>query len=133
MTQTLDNPAHWSYRRQEWITRVTTLVHEIATWSQAQGWKVEEGRKSIHEKLLGDYEVPTLLVHLPEGELSVNPVGLQVIGADGRIDVEAFPTLSRVKFVGDGEGWKIVTDSNVPLRAAWNCETFVQLAHDLLN
>ena len=133
MTQAIDNPAHWQHRRQEWIARIRGLVTEIAAWSEAEGWQVEQGQKTLREKFLGDYEVPTLLVRLPGGELSVNPIGLRVIGADGRIDLEAYPTLNRVKLAGAAQGWQIITDSNVPIRSPWNRDTFVQLAHDLIS
>jgi hypothetical protein len=87
----------------------------------------------VGEKLLGSYEVATLRVRLAGGELAIDPIALYVSGGDGRIDLEAFPTLSRVKFMGRPEGWQIVTDSNVPLRVPWTAESFVQLAHDLLS
>ena len=47
--------------------------------------------------------------------------------------IEAFPTLNRVKLIGRGADWEIYTDSNVPLRQLWGAETFAQLAGDLLN
>ncbi len=131
MTQAINNPAHWDQRRQEWVARVEGLISQIADWAQAEGWPVERGQKTIHEKA-HSYEVPTLRIQMNGGEVSVNPVGLHVIGAEGRVDLRAMPTLSRVKLVGDGQEWKIITDSNVPIRAPWNRETFVQLAHDLI-
>jgi hypothetical protein len=63
--------------------------------------------------------------------IHVIPVAQHVVGADGRIDIEAFPALNRVKLIGRGEQWVIYTDSNIPLRQPWNAETFVQLAQDL--
>jgi hypothetical protein len=130
MTQTIEQS---SRRRDGWIVRVQNLVDEIADWAAAQGWEVERGKKILGEKLLGSYEVQTLRVRLKEGELAIDPIALNVSGGDGRVDLEAFPTLSRVKFMGRPNGWEIVTDSNVPLRVPWNAESFVQLAHDLLS
>jgi hypothetical protein len=130
MTQTAEHP---SQRREAWIIRVQKLVSEIADWSAAQGWEIERGTKRVGEKLIGSYEVPTLRIRLTGGELLLDPIALYVSGGDGRVDLEAFPTLSRVKFMGRNEGWQIVTDSNVPLRVPWNAESFVQLAHDLLS
>ena len=55
------------------------------------------------------------------------------MGGDGRVDVEVYPTLSRVRLDGaDDGGWVIMTDSNVPLRLPWNGDTFRQLAQDLV-
>jgi len=132
MPQALNSPAQLDVRRHDWIARVGRLVAEIAEWSKAEGWEVEHHPKTIREELLGQYEVPALAIRLPAGEITVNPIALHVIGADGRIDLEALPTLSRVKLLGVPAGWQVMTDSNVPLRDAWNQETFVRLVHDLL-
>lgn len=59
-------------------------------------------------------------------------VALHVVGGDGRVDLEGYPTLSRVKLIGTPGGWTIMTDSNVPLRLPWNADTFRQLAEDLV-
>jgi hypothetical protein len=130
MTQTVEQS---SKRRDGWIARVENLIAEISGWAAAEGWAVERGQKLVQEKALGEYEVPTLRVHLNGGELAVDPIALDVTGGDGRVDLEAFPTLSRVKFMGRLDGWQIITDSNVPLRVPWNAESFAQLARDLLS
>jgi hypothetical protein len=109
------------------------LADQVSGWCNAEGWAVERDEKVIQERALGRYTVPSLRVTVPSGELSLNPIGLYVVGADGRVDLEAFPTLSRVKLVGDAGGWKIMTDSNVPLRVPWDRQTFVQLVQDLLS
>ena len=132
MTQAVRGQAKLDNRRREWIARVEAVVNQIAKWSAAENWSIDRSEKSIHESLLGDYVVPTLRIRLPAGEVHVNPVGLHVIGADGRVDLEAFPALNRVKLVGVKGQWEIITDSNVPLRKPWNRKTFSQLAHDLV-
>jgi hypothetical protein len=124
-------------RREEWLGRVTALIDQIRQWSQDAGWSVEVGQETINERLLGRYEAPAARVSLPPGDLPeravlVVPIGLHNVGGDGRIDVEGYPTLSRVKLIGAREGWLIMTDSNVPLRQPWNAETFRQLAQDLV-
>jgi hypothetical protein len=67
------------------------------------------------------------------GELIVNPIGLNVAGVKGRVDLEATPTLSRVKLIDEADGWRIWTDSNVPLRVEWTHDIFVQLVKDLID
>ena len=129
MTQTADP---YAQRRHEWVTRVNVLADQVQKWSQDEGWSVQREEKTIREKQMAQYAVPLLRISAPGGELDLNPIALNVIGGDGRVDLEAFPTLSRVKLVGEGGGWKIMTDSNVPLRRPWNAQTFVELAHDLL-
>jgi|GEM_PF-1723689 len=132
MTQVSDNVTDRAQRRKEWLARVDALVETIATWAQAEGWAVERQTKVLREKLLGEYEVPLLVLRVQDGEVQVSPVALHGVGVEGRVDLEAFPTLSRVKLVGSGQSWEIITDSNVPLRVAWDRDTFVQLVRDLL-
>jgi len=131
MTQLADPSAE---HRQEWVSRVRALADQLEQWCKAEGWAVEREEKTVREDRLGEYAVPLLRIKLPGGELDLNPIGRDVIGGNGRVDLEAFPTLSRVKLVGEADGrWRIMTDSNVPLRRPWEPATFVQLAHDLLS
>src|SRR5437016_2029077 len=79
-------------RREEWIARVVALADRIKGWCQSQGWPVEEDQKTIDEDLLGQYSVPVLRISAPGGMLHFNPVALHVLGGDGQVDLEAFPT-----------------------------------------
>lgn len=119
-------------RRDQWVARVEAFVNQIIEWAAEENWAVDKNSKTIHERVIGQYVVPTLRVRLPLGEIHVNPVGLHVVGADGRVDIEAFPTLNRVKLIGVNNQWEVYTDSNVPLRQPWTRKTFTQLAQDLL-
>ncbi|HSU68186.1 MAG TPA: hypothetical protein VLJ39_15010 [Tepidisphaeraceae bacterium] len=141
MTRTFNNPVpltpELEVRRDDWVRRVTALVEQISQWSREAGWQVELGRETIEERRFGRYEAPAARVQLPKGDLPeravlVIPVALEVPGGDGRVDVEGYPTLSRVRLLGAGDGWIIMTDSNVPLRLPWNSDTFRQLAQDLV-
>lgn len=127
--QASDDKAH--ARRDEWLRRVGDLVTEVEGWASEQGWSVHRLDARIRERLLGEYVVPSLQMRMPGGELFLKPVALHVVGADGRVDLEAWPTLNRVKLVGREGGWQVITDSNVPLREQWGRDTFVRLAHDL--
>ena len=120
-------------RRHEGIARVEGLIDQITDWAHAENWAVERLQKAITEKPLGTYALPELIVRPTEGELIVNPIGLNLFGGKGRVDLEAIPTLSRVKLIGEPGGWQIWTDSNVPLRVEWNRDNFVRLVKDLLS
>jgi hypothetical protein len=132
MTRTINDPIHWENRRRQWVERVEGVINQIDEWAKARGWATERTNRTLRENLLGEYTVPFLRVRLPSGEVHVMPVALHVAGADGRIDIEAFPSLNRVKLIGRGDHWEIYTDSNIPLRQPWTSETFAQLANDLL-
>jgi len=118
--------------REVWMTRVRLLLKQVSAWAKIQGWKVERASKRLEDSS-GRYNVPTLRLHAPRGELILEPVSAHAIGAGGRVDLEAYPTLNRVRLLADESGgWRIMTDSNVPLREPWSQETFIQLAADLL-
>lgn len=125
-------------RRDEWVERVGALIDQLAAWSEAFGWKVERTEEQLREKLLGTYPAPSARIRLPasqpgpERTLLVTPIGLHIVGGDGRVDLEGYPTLSRVMLIGIPRGWKVMTDSNVPLRITWDQKSFRQLAEDLV-
>ena len=119
---------------QAWTKRLRKLTNEIALWSRAEGWQIQRGTETLNEKPLGDYDVPTLHVHLPGGDLFVKPVALHLAGrGEGRVDLQAFPTLNRVKLIGHAGRWRIITDSNVALRDRWSPDTFTYLAKQLVS
>jgi hypothetical protein len=131
MTQSINPAVDREQRLGQFLSRVEALVAQIAAWSDAEGWKVERQSKTLRDKHFGEYQVPRLHIVLPDGELNVEPIGY-IGNGEGRVDLEGFPTLSRVKLISGNE-WRIVTDSNVPLRLPWNRQTYAQLAHDLLS
>src|SRR5690349_301354 len=109
MTQAVDPN---QVRRASWVARVTALAEQIMAWCQSRGWPVQEDRKTIYEDDLGAYSVPELRITAPGGTVHFNPVALNVLDADGRVDLTAFPTLSRVKLLGSNGEWQVMTDSN---------------------
>ena len=81
---------------------------------------MEREDKTIREKLLGQYVVPLLRMVVPGGELQLNPIALHVSGGDGRVDLEALPTLSRVKLVDAGrDAIGFVKWTSTPAAPVW--------------
>lgn len=120
-------------QREDWVERVAALARQVGEWSEAEGWAVERHDRTITEQPFGSYTVPEVLVRLNGGELILTPIGLHVAGGSGRVDLEAIPTLARVKLLGADGGWKLYADPNVPLREKWGRATFRRLARDLLS
>jgi hypothetical protein len=117
----------------EWREAVDELLTQLRSWFESAGWSVGHESRDITEDLLGTYRVAGLKVQTPDGVLYVEPVARFVGGAEGRVDLFAFPTLYRVMLLRDGErGWWIRTDSGIPLRQPWVRDTFIQLGRDLL-
>jgi hypothetical protein len=131
MTQSIQNPADRQLRVQAWVGHVSLLMDQVEEWSKAEGWTIERSVATIQDEPLGTYEVPQLHIQLPDAELDVEPITADLGEGEGRVDLRSIFTFSRVKLLG-GEQWRIMTDSNVPLRLPWTRETFAQLARDLV-
>src|SRR5438132_1267482 len=93
-------------RMADWLQRIRALLDGIEAWSVEQNWSTHRAEKTIHEQQFGTYSAPILRVRAPAGEIHVTPIALQVVGAEGRVDLEAWPSLNRVKLVGRGGAWE---------------------------
>jgi len=133
-----DNLTPLRARRDAWLDRVRTLVDQVEEWAKAEHWVPERHQERIQEQFLGEYEAPALRITVPiegvpDGQLLLTPIALQVGGEQGRVDLRAIPTMSRVRLLAGPDGWRMIAGSNIPLRLPWARETFVQLAQDLLS
>ena len=114
--------------REEWRGLVKALATDIERWSLEQGWLVSRQQKYLAEESLGRYAVPDLVIRLPEGRITFDVIGRDVVGAGGRVDISAFPSLNRMLLLRVGGKWKIMTDSRVPWPRAWGKASFIELA-----
>jgi hypothetical protein len=119
--------------REQWVETVRGFCDEAAKWSEAQGWKVERRELELTEELLGTYSVPMLTIKTQHGTVIVEPVARIVMGAVGRIDLYAYPTLFRVMLLRSSRNgrWLIRTDSGIFLKQPWDEATFAGLVADL--
>jgi hypothetical protein len=115
-----------------WVQKVNDFMDQISGWATALGWKVEREQTMIHEKGVGDYELPLVRVLLPQGEIEAMPIGLHGWRKQGRIDFRAIPTIAFLRFDPTPDGWRIMTDSHIPLRIPWNQESFAQVVTDMI-
>jgi hypothetical protein len=103
----------------------------IKSWAEQRHWFVDEQEKTVEEDHIGRYTVPTLFIQAPSGKIIVEPIGCDIMGAQGRVDIESFPSLNRLLLVLiDGE-WKIKTDSRVDWPEPWSEQSFVRLVSAL--
>jgi len=119
--------------RAEWLQTLDSLIADVQAWSVAEGWTVTHRTVEIIEDALGKYEAPALTIETPSGAVWLEPIARFVMGAPGRVDLSAYPTMFRVMLLPNGEGgrWRIRTDSGIYIKKPWNAETFVDLALDL--
>lgn len=121
----------WERRRDDWLVKLRELMDSIKTWAEQRRWFVDEHEKTIEEDDVGKYTVPTLFIQAPSGKIVVEPIGCNIIGAQGRVDIESFPSLNRLLLIlVDGE-WKIKTDSRIEWPEPWSEQSFINLVKAL--
>jgi hypothetical protein len=127
------SPAERAQLRSEWLKVVDALAHQVRGWAAKKGWSVTDEQREVNEERLGVYQVPVLQIDTPRGQVILEPIARDVAGADGRVDLYAWPTHFRVKLLRSGdESWYVRTDSGINWPHPWREETFVELAEGLL-
>lgn len=130
------NPEETGTTLRGWVASVEGLFQEVAEWARENHWQSARSETDVTEKHFGTYQVPVLLLdipELPESQIVLEPQAVNA-GGKGRIKMYATNTLYRVRLLrgaSDAE-WTILTDSGIPLRYPWGKDTFTTLAMDLL-
>ncbi len=94
--------------QREWIQTLEKLLGDIERWCRSRGWEASRSTKPLHESRWGqdEYEAPMLAIHSPRGISYIEPVARYVVGADGLVEVYAWPTLRRLVLQRKGETWR---------------------------
>lgn len=91
----------WTKQRQEWLAHLSNFYLKIEDFLGdyiAKGQiSINPGVKSIIEEDLGEYEVNTVTIQIGTSEIKLEPIGTNVIGAKGRVDMNGVN--GTVKFV----------------------------------
>jgi hypothetical protein len=122
---------NWERKRDDWLAKLRDLMDSIKSWAEQRRWFVDEQAKTIEEDHIGRYTVPTLFIQAPSGKIHVEPIGCDIIGAQGRVDIEPFPSLNRLLLVLVKGKWKIKTDSGIDWPERWSEQSFVNLVNTL--
>ena len=120
---------------QAWLLKLNALSSDISAWVGRQsGWTVDASTKEIVEESLGSYNAPVLNIHAQTGRLTLEPIALNVMGGRGSVELTAWPTLYRVRLIGNSKNndWRILTDSGIYLSEEWNEKNFIALAQNLI-
>lgn len=121
----------WTRKRNEWISLVTALIDDITNWCEELGWSASRASKQITEEHIGSYEAPCLTIHAPSGRIHIDPVGVNIIGAQGRVDILSFPNLNRLLLVRKDNCWALFTESRVPWPQQWSKTVFFEIIQSL--
>ncbi len=130
--------------RHNWERNTQALADAIQLWAEqeapARGWRVEREEKELAEDVVGgSYRVPVLTLHAPQGRVILEPIARGTVGAQGRVDLYAWPSLFKVMLLHKprGEGrpleWVVRTESGLDWPLPWGRDTFLTLAEGLLN
>lgn len=116
-----------------WQDVMGTLASTVEDWSRARKWEVEWSSAEVDEELLGTYKISVLTIETEKGRLLLEPIARMVVGAEGRVDLYAWPTLFRVMLLYTADRtWTVRTDSGIDWPQPWGMETFYALAAALL-
>lgn len=91
----------WSKKRDEWLDYLKQFYDQIQVflkdYTDSGDLSIEFHEKSIHEELIGEYKTNFMSVKLKGDEVTFDPIGTNLIGANGRVDMEG--SAGKVKFV----------------------------------
>jgi hypothetical protein len=122
----------WDARKTAWISQVSELAETIKSWGSEKHWLIDEHSKRLTEEHLGSYSVPELFIKTPQGQIVVEPVGRNIIGAEGRVDISAFPSFNRLLLVSLEGHWVVKTDSRITWPSPWSKQTFYEIVDALV-
>ena len=81
----------WAAELNEWIKYLNGFYETIESYLKpyVDEGKIEisYGKKKIFEESIGEYEAQTVTISLGANKLKLNPIGTNLIGAKGRIDL----------------------------------------------
>ena len=78
----------------EWKSDADGLVALVEQWSNKLGWRANRGRTTLEESLLGEYELPQLLIDAEQDLYVLAPVARFVTRAMGSFDLSRQPSFA---------------------------------------
>jgi len=86
-----ENEIDWTTERDEWLVYVDKFYREVEVFLKEYLDKkqisIVYDRKKISEEHIGEYEVERGIIQLGRHQIRLEPVGTNLIGAKGRIDM----------------------------------------------
>ena len=76
-------------KKKDYLKWLNELYQDIKKWVKTRALVVKEKEVNLNEELLGQYKAPGLIIIDKKGEkiAELQPVGAQIIGANGRVDL----------------------------------------------
>ncbi len=127
-TPAVIEPASSEQACAEWTQAVTALAQQVRTWSEEAGWQMAERTHPLDQDSSATCGLPLWAIQLPDSLLFLEPVSINVAGAEGRVDLYAYPALTRVMLLRKDGGWRIRPELGPAWPKPWSRDTFVELA-----
>lgn len=84
----------WEQQLDRFYNAVEAFLHSYIEEGKV---RLHYGKKQLHEELLGNYQVKSLVIEIGSNRICLDPVGMFLIGAKGRVDM--IGSYGTVKFV----------------------------------
>ncbi len=122
----------------DWTASVDALFQQVQQWvaEERPDWQIEFSTADVTEESLGRYVTRVMEISALSGRLILEPIGLDVFGARGRIDFYAWPSLYRVMLLRSSalsQDWVIRTDSGINWPNSWGKDSFLAIAEQFLS
>lgn len=92
---------NWGKKRDEWLVYLGQLYKKILNmlknYTDSGDLLVEYREKTINEELIGEYKAKAMILKFKESEVTLEPIGTNLIGAKGRVDLKG--SAGTVRFV----------------------------------
>jgi hypothetical protein len=123
---------NWQQKLDAWLREVEVVLTSAEEWSRSREWGTRRDRKTVTEEGLGTYEAPVLLIHTPQGRLLLDPIAVNIVGAEGRIDFCVVPSYDSWLLVREGGAWRLYTSARDDAGREWSEPTFAWAAGELV-
>lgn len=132
------NPTEAQKAVTEWQSAVSAVLQQVREWiaEDRPKWRIETSSADVTEESSGRYTIPVLEIIAANGRLILEPIGLDVFGARGRIDFYAWPSLYRVMLLrssAPSKDWVIRTESGINWPNPWGKDSFLAIAEQFLS
>lgn len=91
----------WNKKRDEWLSYLDQFYEKIRVflkdYTEPGALSIEPSEKIINEELIGEYKTTSMTIRFKGNEVILDPIGTNVIGAKGRVDMKG--SAGTVRFV----------------------------------
>lgn len=92
MANETESPVDWAEELKDWKCNLDRFIKKVVEFLSpyiAQNKiRVEHVKKHIHEQHIGRYEVQTIEVSIGNTRVKFDPIGTNLLGAKGRVDMK---------------------------------------------